>query len=81
MAGQPQPECPEGLEALCKTCKLSMAMKTNRPPKKILQSISFFVQTSNGRLKYGTVQLLRKVATYQLSRLQNRTADRDTALR
>jgi hypothetical protein len=30
--------------------------------KKILQSINFFVQTSNGWLKYGTVQLLTKVA-------------------
>jgi hypothetical protein len=38
-----------------------------------------FVQTSNVRLKYGTIQLLTKAAIQQLSRLQNRTADRDTA--
>ena len=50
-----------------------MAFKTNRPLKKILQSINCFVQSSNGWLKYGTVQLLIKVATYQL-------ADSKTAL-
>jgi hypothetical protein len=49
--------------------------------QKVLQSINCFVQTSNGRLKYGTVQFLTKVATFQLSRLQNSTADRDKALR
>ena len=44
------------------------------PPKKILQSINCFVQTSNGWLKYGTVQLLTKVATYSI------VADPKTAL-
>jgi hypothetical protein len=58
-----------------------MKFKTKRPPKKILQSINCFVQTSNGRLKYGTVQHLAKVATDQLSRLQDLSADGDTALR
>jgi EPS-associated MarR family transcriptional regulator len=51
-----------------------MASKTNRPPKKILQSINFFVQTSNGWLKYFTVLLLTKVATYSI------VADPKTAL-
>jgi hypothetical protein len=41
-----------------------MASKTNRPPKKILQSINCFVQTSNGRLKCGTVKHLTNVATF-----------------
>jgi hypothetical protein len=41
-----------------------MASKTNRPPKKILQSINCFVQSSNKRLKCSTVQSLIKVATF-----------------
>jgi hypothetical protein len=58
-----------------------MVWKTKQPAKKILQSINCFVQNPNGWLKYGTVQLQTKVVTNQLSRLKNRTADRDTALR
>ncbi len=42
---------------------------------------NFFVQTSNGQLKYDTVNLVTNVATYQLIRLQDRSADRDTAPR
>jgi hypothetical protein len=46
-----------------------------------LQSINCFVQTSNVRLKYVTVQLLTKVTNYKFSLLQNLTAYRDKALR
>jgi EPS-associated MarR family transcriptional regulator len=37
---------------------LTTALKSKRPPKKILQSINCFVQFLNVWLKYGTVQLL-----------------------
>jgi hypothetical protein len=68
-------------EALSPSPKVTMASQKKRSPNKILQSINCFVQTSNGRLNCGAVPLLTKVATYQLSRNQNRTADLDTALR
>ena len=62
-AGQPQLECPDGLKVLCPSRKVSMALKTNRSPKEILQSINCFVQSSNKRLKCSTVRSLTKVAT------------------